>query len=86
MSSGGRGTKYRATCLVCGGCRKRAYWSDERRDRVLARCLDCGANFNGPGVWLPASSTGHALALEVDPHAGCAHRHWSHDDQAGAVC
>lgn len=84
MSSGG-GTRYRAACLVCGGTRRRAFWATEAREQVLARCLDCAANFHGPGVWLPLGSTSVALSLEVDPHAGCAHRHWCHEELEGAV-
>lgn len=69
--------RYRFRCAVCGDGRKTVYWSDSRRERLLARCL-CGANFHGPGIWLPlewATSSVRGLSVEVDPHADHSHGH-----------
>lgn len=62
----------RRTCIGCGSTRRRAYWADATRAAVLARCLDCGENFNGPGIFLPpewATSSARGLTVEVDPKA-----------------
>lgn len=63
-------TTLRRTCCSCGGTRRRAYWETEARCCVIARCLDCGANFNGDGAVLPpswAQSSARGLSLELDP-------------------
>ena len=60
----------RRTCICCGGTRRRAYWSDAAFSSVIARCRDCGANFNGDGVTLPSSwatSSVRGLTVTVDP-------------------
>lgn len=58
----------RRTCDVCGGTRRKAFWVDETREAVIARCLDCGQNFNGPAVMLPIEWLGPAaLAMPIDP-------------------
>lgn len=58
----------RRTCICCGGTRRKAYWTDVTRAAVIARCLDCGANFNGDGVLLPMEWLGPAaLAMPIDP-------------------
>lgn len=58
----------RRTCDVCGGTRRKAFWVDATRAAMLARCLDCGANFNGPGVLLPLEWAGPAaLMMLIDP-------------------
>lgn len=65
-------------CASCGGGSKRAYWGNEKRLHVISRCLDCGANYLGPGRWLPrawATKSAKGLALEVDPHASHRHGH-----------
>lgn len=62
----------RRTCAGCGGTKRRAYWADATREQVLARCLECGANFNGEGVFLPvlwAQQSVLGLQLTVDPKA-----------------
>jgi hypothetical protein len=58
----------RRTCDVCGGTRRKAYWVNEKREEVIARCLDCGQLFYGPGVTLPLEHLGPAaLAMPIDP-------------------
>jgi hypothetical protein len=60
----------RRTCADCGGTRRRAFWRDAALSAVIARCRDCGANFNGDGVTLPptwATSSALGLSLVVDP-------------------
>ena len=58
-------------CRSCGETERRAFWENEKRERALARCLGCGANPSGPGVWLPPSFALHSargltLTLDVD--------------------
>ncbi len=68
----------RHTCAACGGGSKKAYWDTEERQRVVARCIDCGANFNGPGHWVPSAWAKHSprgLDITVDPHASHQHGH-----------
>jgi hypothetical protein len=63
---------FRRTCIGCGGTKRRAYWASSKREQVLARCLDCGVNFNGEGVFLPslwATSSVMGLEMQVDPKA-----------------
>jgi hypothetical protein len=72
--------RWKAECVSCRGEGKRPYWSDEKRDRVLARCCVCGANFHGPGMWLPKPSLERAIELGVDPCAKCGHGHGPHVD------
>jgi len=58
----------RRTCCGCGGTRRRAFWATIERAGVIARCLDCGANFNGDGVFIPLEWAGPAaLMMLVDP-------------------
>jgi hypothetical protein len=71
----------RRSCAHCGHDKSRAYWSDDRRERVIGRCLSCGANFHGTGVWLPSAWAMHSvrgLSMEIDPHAKCLHGHQPH--------
>lgn len=70
--------RYRFACAACGDGRRTVYWSDARRERLLARCNACRANFNGPGMWLPkewATSSVRGLTVGVDPCAECGHGH-----------
>lgn len=70
--------RFRFACASCGHGRRRVYWSDDKRERLLARCLDCGANFNGSGQWLPlewAQNSARGLSIEVDPCASHRHGH-----------
>lgn len=65
----------RRTCIGCGGTKRRAYWANTARSAVIARCLECGVNFNGPFVTLPpswAQSSVRGLSIEVDPKEGAA--------------
>lgn len=58
----------RRTCCGCGSTRRVAYWTGAERSAVIARCRDCGANFNGEGVTLPMEWLGPAaLLMAVDP-------------------
>lgn len=70
--------RFKFRCAACGDGRRAIYWSDEKRERLLARCAICGANFNGPGVWLPlewATNSARGLLIELDPHRGHGHGH-----------
>lgn len=74
MSTGGEALR----CKTCGSTQRRAYWSNAKRERVLARCIDCGANPHGAGFWLPldfAIRGARGPSLEVDPHLTCSHGH-----------
>lgn len=66
----------RGCYFKCGGDGHKPYFATTNRERILARCTNCGGNFHGPGFWLPKVS-GAAL-LEVDPHADCKHGHGPH--------
>lgn len=69
--------KYRANCNTCGSNAKRCHWADPDNGAVIARCRECGANFDGPGVRRPLelfARTPAGLSLTPDPHYGsCAH-------------
>jgi hypothetical protein len=71
----------RRQCVSCKSTATRAFWDTEKRERVIGRCLECGANFHGPDVFLPpdwAQSSARGIFLEVDPHAACEHGHQPH--------
>ncbi len=68
----------RQTCANCEGESKCAYWSFGQAAHLLARCTDCGANFHGPGQWLPkewGESSARGLTIQKDPHSEHGHGH-----------
>ncbi len=65
-------------CSVCGEYdRPAVVWSNEKQERMLRRCKNCFANFDGAGIWLPLKFVPLHIQMEIpfDPCHNHSHGH-----------